>query len=408
MGILERRKNIFMFDMKPEIPESTGGDNVSAEAWTEWNNYYYGLLDVAEKPSTNKDGEVKPNYFHKKKTVVGIANLFVDCGLQPQQDAQYKSKVAPPAEGEEYSAEELAHIEKYPSNDFVWKDGKVGGERIQTAPVRPTQEYAIFFDFPSIVVDWTKHPIEALHSLGQKPLRISYNGYMKWKGVEGFAKRLAFDPNYKTKLLSTKSPLYKLSEFMGVEEDYVSSGYNLAKLAGKAVKFEVVMEKNTYDGREYYSTVIKNPSKIEAVEAGDVVVTVEQQIPQCDIEPQSVPLNLREGQSYDEVALGTVKHDRGLKAVLPRMVEFKPSPEKHPDFVLGIKFDETMLSEKLGEFGGNTPVQASSNQSGEDKTSKVSDSPTKGEKVPEKTGNASEKVDSFEEPEIDFDDSIPF
>lgn len=395
--------------MTPDVPENTqGGDTeVSADAWKEWNDYYYSLLGVEEKPSRNGDGVVKEGFFNKTKSLVGIANVFVDCGFQQQQDAEYDSDEALPEEGEEFSKEELAVMEKWPSNTYKWKDGKVGGKRVKVVPKQPAQEYAIFFDFPKIVIDWTKHPIEALHSLGEKPLRVSMNGYLKFKGFEGFGRRLAFDPNYKTKKISTKSPLYKLASNMDVVEEYIQS-YNLAALAGKAVKFDVVMERNHYNDRDYFNTVIKNHSKITEVEAGDTTITVEQQIPQCDITPQAIPLNLKEGQTFDEAALGTVKHDKGLKAVLPAMVSWKPSPKNHPDFVKGIEFKDTDLYKALGWSEGTpeTGSDKTSNQSGTN--TKVDDKPSENDSD-KKEQNLSEPVNDLPEFNDDFgDDEIPF
>lgn len=393
-----------MFDMKPEIPESTGNtsSNVTPEQWTEWNEYYYNLLNVSEKPSTNGEGEVKPNYFNKSKSVVGIANVFVDCGFQEQKEAEYDSEEAIPLEGEEFSAEELAVMEKWPSNTYKWKDGKVGGKRVKVVPKQPAQEYAIFLDFPSIMVDWTKHPIEALHSLGQKPLRLSLNGYIKFtKGgftYEGFAKRFAFDPNYKTKKISTKSPLYKLADAMGVAEEYVSSGYNLGVLAGKAVMADIVIERNNYEGKDYFNTSIKKVDKIKEIEAGDLKITIEQQIPKCDIEPQAIPLNLKEGCSYDETALGSVKHDKGLKAVLPRMAVWQPSPKKNPDWFKGVKFEDTTLFKALG-------AATEAQQSQGEQSQQVNNKPAE-KASPEPVQEQSSYVDP--EPDMEWDDTIPF
>lgn len=386
-----------MLDMKPTLPQSSGND-VSSDQWGAWNEYYYNLLNVDEKPSTNGEGIVKQGYFNKTKNLVGIANVFVDCGLQEQKDSEYDSKEALPAEGEENSAEELAVMAKYPSNYYKWVEGK----RKKVIPNKPTQEYCIMFDFPSVMVDWTKHPMENLHSLGKKPLRVSYNGFSFFGGVKGFSRRLPFDPDYKTKLLSTKTPLYKMAAAMGVEDVYTNSGYNLSTLGGKACKFDVVISRNTKDGKSYYNTDIRNMSKIVAIEAGEIQVSVEQQIPKCDIEPQAILLNLPEGKSYNEAALGSVKYDKGLRAVLPHMKSFKPSPEKFPDFVLGVDWNETGLSKVL-DWGNTAPQQQP------EKTSTPTDTNTSVESKPSEkvTEKPVTKVNPMEPP-IDFEDDIPF
>lgn len=395
--------------MTPDVPENTGGNysEISPDAWKEWNDYYYGLLGVEEKPSRNGEGEVKAGYFNKTKNLVGIANVFVDCGFQEQQDAEYDSEEAVPEEGEEFSKEELAVMEKWPNNTYKWKDGKVGGKRVKVVPKQPAQEYAIFFDFPKIMVDWTKHPIEALHSLGEKPLRVSMNGHLKFKGFEGFGRRLAFNPNYKTKKISTKAPLYKLAADMDIVEDYVNGNYNLGLLAGKAVKFDVVMERSYYEGRDYYNTLIKNHSKITDVEAGDVTISVADQIPACDIQPQAIPLNLKEGATFDEAALGTVKHDKALKVVLPNMVSWKPSPDKFPDFVKGVEFKDTDLYKALG--WGDSGSQSSSDKSSGGSGTNTAEKDKPSEKASSKpVENASTPTTDIPEMDIDFNDDVPF
>ena len=326
------------FSFTPETASSGGtggGSAVSDDQWKEWNDYYYSLLDGKEQPHKNKQGDIVEGRFYKKKKLVGKLAMLVDCGLQPQPDSSYEWKG-------EITEEE--HIAKYPDNYFKTVDGK----RMQFKPERPTQEFAFYFDFPKIMVDWTKHPIEALHSLGQKPLRVSYNGYFKNSnmGLEGFAKQLRFAPNFRTGKVSPNNPIYKIATAMNVADEFESSNYDFGKLAGGYCFFDVYITKNTYNGKSYYDAEIKNYSEITEIEAGENTITVEQQIPQSDIPFVGVTLN---GGNYSDEVLDMVSHKKELMAVLPRAKAFQPNATKNPDFWLGCNWKDSDLCKALGD-----------------------------------------------------------
>ncbi len=333
------------FSFTPESANSGstgGGSAVSDDQWKEWNDYYYSLIDGKEQPHKNKQGDIVEGRFYKKKKLVGKLAMLVDCGLQPQADASYDWK-GEAGEGSNLSPAEQAHVDKYPDNYFKTVDGK----RMQFKPERPTQEFAFYFDFPKVVIDWTKHPIEALHSLGQKPLRVSYNGYFKNSsmGLEGFGKQLRFAPNYKTGKVSPNNPIYKIATAMNVADSFESSNYDFGKLAGGHCFFELYITKNTYNGKSYYDAEIKNYSEITEIEAGDNTITVEQQIPQSDEPFVGVTLN---GGNYSDEVLDMVAHKKELMAVLPRATSFQPNATKNPDFWLGCKWEDSDLCKALG------------------------------------------------------------
>jgi len=330
------------FSMKPTIPTaSSEASTVSNEQWLEWNEYQHSLIKADEVAVTGKKGVVR-----KSKTLVGILNFIMDVGYQPQSDAQYDTKVAVPAEGEDYSAEELAHIEKYPTNDFIWVTEDNGvRKRKQTAPQRPEQEYVFFFDFPEVMIDYTKHPDEKMHKLGSKPLRVSYNGRFGKIGSLVFNRTLPFSIDYKTKTLSTKNPIYKIADKMNVAQEFEKSGYDLGTLAGKACKWTVISEKNVNGDKTYFNTTIKDAAKIEEVSAAGITITVAQQIPACDVEFVGIHFN---GESYDPDSIEYIKNRKELIEVAQRAVSFKPSPVNHPDFVIGVDFKDSGLAKALG------------------------------------------------------------
>ena len=380
------------FSMKPQSnpTQSSNTTDVSPDQWDAWYNYYYGLIDGKEQKTKNKQGAVVPNRFFKKKKSVGILNFITDLGLQPQPDSSYEWK-GEAGQGDVLSEAEQEHVAKYPDNYFRDVDGK----RMQFKPERPTQEYAFFYDFPSLEVDWTKHPIEALHSLGKKPLRVCYNGYFKdnKRSIEGCAKNLRFAPNWKTGKISPNNPINKLAIAMG-REDQFSTEYDFVELAGGACFFDVIISKNIGDKGNFYNTEIKNYSEITEMELpnGDTY-TVEQQIPDCGVQFTGVLLN---GMEYTQDQLDLVRHNKTLKAVLPKAVAFQPNAVKAPDFWLGCNYADSDLAKALA---------ATDNSS--DSSSNASQKPKKEEKKP--SVPESKKAPAKEpEPSVDFDDDIPF
>jgi hypothetical protein len=399
------RGKYMTFSMKPSVTSlSNSGGGASTGDWSAWNEYYYGLFEAEELPAKNKEGDVIPNKVVKKVPKVGILNRIVDCGFQEQLDAEYESRLDKPAEGEEHSAEELAHLDKFKNNYFKFdKDGK----RLQCRPQNPVQEYHFSYDFPDIVVDWAKHPIEDLHKLGCVPLRVSVNGYSNWGGRDDFRKHIKFDPNYKTKVISDKSVLAKIAAASvnkdGTSANFEGSGYDLGALATTACSWEIVVTKNTKDGKIYYNTDLGAHSKINPVSAGAINVSVEQQIPECPVPFVGLWFDV-ENAVYDPQAVDTIRHDKGLKAVLPRAANFKPSAIKFPDFILGCNWVDSSLCKALGGnfgSGSGSTAPASNVKEEEGAAAKNTTQPTKVE--PDK--DEPKVVESHDD---DFSDEIPF
>ena len=316
----------------------------SPEEWKAWSDYYYSLFDVKEEPAKAKDGSVIPNRFVKKTPMVGICKLIVDLGTQPQEDSVYTSKVAPPKSGEELSEEEKEHLKKFPNNYFFWDEK---GVRMQGKPENPCQEYAISYDFPNIMVDWTKHPIEKLHKLGVKPLRVSYNSvYVQKGGTITLGRHLRLNPNLRTKQLSPNNPIYKLAYASNVGAQFEQEGYDLGVLVDTACKWDLSVTRVEKDDRTFFYEKIVNPTEITEVHAGNITVTVEQQIPECPTEFMGVLMN-DAPEAYTPEMLDIISNRRDLMAVLPRTTTFKPSPIKYPDMVLGVAWEDTALCKAL-------------------------------------------------------------
>jgi len=389
-----KRGNIYM---KFETQTSGNQSSATPEQWDAWNTLQWNLLGSKEEPVTKKDGSVVEGALKKVKKAVGIPRVIIDCGLQPQKDAEYDWKgVAGEGDSPDgYSDEEKAHVAKYADNYFKTVDG----QRKQYKPERPTQEVAIYIDFPKLLVDYSQHPNENLHELGEQPLRECINGYFKdtKSGYEGFSRKFKFDPHWKTGKLSPNSPLYKLAKSLGVAEEFESSGYDFDVLGKGAAMFEVVCTKRN----GYVNFEIKGHSEIIDIEAGDQVITRESQIPEIAAPFKTLMINQSSYEDKELVKL--INYKKELKVTLPEMVAFQPNSVKNPDFWLGCNWEDTKLKKELDSLSEASQASQQAQSSSEGNES------SKESKAPEKAVvNASKPVDSLPEEDIDFNDDIPF
>lgn len=340
------------FSMKPSIPQQSES-NITEDQWKAWEEYQNSLLGVDEEPVTGKSG-----VYQRSKSAVGILNFIMDMGYQPQSDGQYDTKVAIPTGDEEYSPEEIEYKQKYPNADFIWVQENGHRKRKQTSPNNPQQEYAFFFDFPEIMVDWTKHPDERMHKLGQKPLRVSYNGRFGKTGSLVFQRTLNFSPDRKTKTLSSKNAIAKIADKLGVSKAFEQSGYDFGVLAGKACKWTLIRERRVSGDKQFINWSIKDPVKVEEINVAGTKITVEQQIPKTDVGFVGVHFDAP-ADSYTEDTLEYVQTRKELLEVVSRAKAFKPSPEKYPDFVLGKDFKDSGLAIALAN---KAPTEAPEEQ----------------------------------------------
>jgi len=386
--------------MKFETQTGGNGNQSSAtpEQWDQWNELQWNLLDAKEEPVTKKDGSIVEGAVKKVKKVVGIPRVIVDCGLQPQQDAFYdwKGEAGEGDTPEGYSDAEKAHVEKYPDNYFKTVDGK----RLQFKPERPTQEVAIYIDFPKLLEDYSQHPNDKLHAMGKQPLRICLNGYFKdnARGFEGFAKQFKFAPHWQTGKLSPNSPISKLAKSLGVASEFEASGYDFDKLGEGAAFFEVVCTKRN----GYINFEIKSHSEIIDIEVGDQVITRESQIPAIDTPFKTIMINQ---ESYEDKGLVEwINYKRELKAVLPKMKSFQPNAVKNPDFWLGYNWEDTKLKKELDSLSVSSQASQQGQSGSEGNQSSEESNPAEEAPV-----SSNKPVDNLAGLDNEFDeDTIPF
>lgn len=366
------------FSCKPEEGTNTSVSKISPEKWEVWNNYLDSLVEGDEISDKGK--------LIKTTSVIGVVNLIVKAGYQKQEDTELDSTAAPPKEGEEHSSEELEVLKKFKNNTFKWVDGK----RKVYLPQKPQEEYIVCIDIPDIMVDFGKHPsVEGDYVEDLKPLRISLNG--KYKGEVNRHIVIRKDGRGNVVPLKDKHLLYKIAKAGGVLQKFIDSGYDLGVLAGLACKWELEYIKSPgKEGAVFHRIEAKDPSKIEDVKAGKTVITREEQIPDCPIPFTGILLNDEDGYSEDALKMLRVEHIKLLEGC----TSFKPSPDKHPDFVLGIDWEDTDLCKAL-KARTEAYLKNLEDGEGEEETASEGD-----------LGDSSATAtDSFEED--GFDDDIP-
>lgn len=359
------------FSMKPTVQATNGTSNISNDEWNSWNEYLWSCIEGDEVIIDGK--KVKSEEYQ------GVVNYILDLGYQPQSDAEYDTKFALPTGDEENSAEELAHIDKYPTNYFKWVDDGGVRKRKQCRPQRPEQEVAISLDFPEVLVDYSKHPVSSSSTPDVKPLRVSLNGWYKdnKRGIEDFTRHIAVRLNREGKL-SDKNMLYKIADKGGVLQQFIDSEYDLGSLV-QATSWWSLKAVMTDQG--FLNLSVKDPSKLKRNETPMKV----------DVPFVGILLN---GGEYPADNLKHIRSEH--KKVLARATSFKPSPEKYPDFVLGCDWLDSDLSKAL------EATQKSPKSEGKQPQEEA---PKAAQKAVQEQSTASEP-----EPEdgFDFEDDIPF
>ena len=381
---------------------STGGNggNIDYEGK---NNYIFDMID-AEVTKNKRGDDVK------EFSALGVLNYMMTLGLHEQGVAEYDTKCALPAEGEENSQEEIEYMEKFKGAFFKWveKDGKQ--IRKQCRNRQPEEELVLAFDFPSIMVEHDKFSAEGSDGIGTKPLRISWNGW--FNPYKQFNTHVRNQINYKTKEMSDSNPLYKIAKAGGVLDEYIKSGYNYGVLAECVVNLDVVVEKSIYNGKTYLNYAVRNPSKVEDIKfKGKVMASKEEQLEEAktDVEFVGIEFDSRDEQgnliSYDIDDLKQIRKE--WKIAASRAVSYKPSPVNYPDFVKGCNWEESSLYKALEANGLllNDAPQASQQQDNVAQGDSSNKSETPQQKAPEK---AQKEVIDNEPPAMDWDQEIPF
>jgi hypothetical protein len=357
------------FTMKAAAPstntEGGGGKQVDASEWQAWNEYQFSCFE--EDAITKKDRLVKSS------PLVGILNMIVDMGDMPQLDGVYdvKAGVTSPEVGTEGNTpEELAYMEEYKNSYFKWeKDFKTGNMvRKQCSPRKPEHEIALYVDFPDIMIDMSKHPYSESTEADMKPLRIFLNGiFNKVHGSVRTSKKR--DGTFPDNIIS------KIANASGVGQEFIDSGYDIGVIAGVACKYEVELSL-TQGEQKFFNMKAKAPSKITEVKAGKVTVSVEEQIPECNVPFVGILMN---GGDYSEDNLRFLRKD--LKDILKESKTFEGS-----DLDKALQARSEAYSKSLKEKEGNAPEPKQT-------------PPANGEEAP---------AANTEPQEDKFDDDIPF
>jgi len=378
--------------------KSTNTDN---EALSEFNRY------VFEECLKGKEKTLPNGKRRKEKQCIGRVGLIMDLGKPPAPDKLFESKAALPEEGQPYSEEETEIIRKQPWKDFLWSEewdndaGKRVTKRMESAKQFPKQEYGILLDFPDVLVDWTKHPVEALHKLGTKPLRVSLNGKMQ----QQFFKVVTFDGG-REGVISDKNLVYKICTAAGREQELLDSKFDIATAAEAMCLFNLTLD---FDGT-YLNSRASNPATVEDIEFdGEVVATAEQRIKKASEAPFAdfvgILLDMADEDYTDEMLEMVAADTYGFiyRASLNKQerIQGKRKDGSEYDFLAGIDFENTPFNKALEKFKNK-----------KDKDTKKSVTKNETEEVtPPKKKNVSEPVPvNTSEPEIDLDelDDLPF
>jgi len=387
------------------------GNGVSQEERNAWNLYQFECFNAKAKELAN--GKKR-----KEKSLIGVVSYIQDLGFPPAKDSEWTTKCALPAEGEEYSQEELDWKEKNPTHDFVWSteynENTKKNERVrkQTSPSFPQQEYGITVDFPQVMIDHSKNPNESMRHLGEKPLRVCLNGSTGFHS--DFYKTIVFDGSYKK--VSDKNLVYKICVAAGREQELISSEYDIATLAEAVCSFTVKADLDDRDYNEedgsgkvsvYFSC--SKPAEVQDLDMpDDSVFTAEQQIKKAFDGKELMPFigallddvsHLEEDQlkyiAFD--SYGFLKRASTSKTFLIEGVSKKTGNEY--SFEKGVDYQGSALEQAISKIKGEASQQQNNSQEG-DGSSKES---KPAQKAPVKQKEVV-KSNSPMEPPIDFDD----
>ncbi|AUR92172.1 hypothetical protein NVP1170O_059 [Vibrio phage 1.170.O._10N.261.52.C3] len=336
----------------------SGSSDVTPEQWQEWNKYVWECIDLDVEDRGN-------DRMRKEAFQVGVVSFILELGYQPTI-GKYKTKVAEPEGDEEYSAEEREYMEKYVGSDFIWeKDYQTNKmERKQTMP-RFDEEYVVCVDYPDILIDYSKHPYSQSEGEDLRPLRVDANGWFK----DDFQRHISFSLN-RQKELSDKNFFYKVASAAGVLDQFKADDYDLATLAGVAANFKLRAD---FDGNFLNLFIAGAPEKVSDIKVqGRVVAKAEDMLVNVG-RVSFTGILLDDEDGYTDDMLKEVRYN--WKRKLEACVSYQPSPEKFPDFWLGVDWEDTKLCKALKAFEGNRP--SSGGDSGEEKPAKK-EAPKKG------------------------------
>ncbi len=277
------------------VQESVSG---GTQDYTKQNEWKMAQWD-AYKGSATTNGTKQ----RKERPILGVVNYIFDAGLPQAEDSQWQTKVAVPEGDEKYSKEEIEWMDdpKNKGHDFKWvqdwdknANGGKGGmtqQRKQTSPSWPKQEYCVCVDFPSIMVDYSKHYNSTSTEPDLRPLRLSLNG-QDFHDRDKIGTALDFQAHWKTGLVAENNTIYKICKFAGREQELIDSEFDIAVAAQAVCNFKVTFDLNQKDDNVYLNTKVNTPSAVADMldpETQDVLYTAEQLSQKALDNPKLVP-----------------------------------------------------------------------------------------------------------------------
>lgn len=394
--------------------KQTGG--VDSEARKEWNKYVASCFNAKE--NDRGDGKTR-----KQKTLIGIVNFVFDMGLPPADKGRYDTKCALPKEGEKYSQEEEAYKEKYPKADFIWdevwdkKKEAYVRKRLQTSPQFSQQEYGICVDFPSWLVDYSKHPNSTETEPQIRPYRISLNGVNNLGNVD---RHIKFQTN-RAGTISDNNIVYKICAAAGREQELIESDFDIGTIAEAVCNFKVTCDTQEKEDNFYLNTSATTPSTIEDIEMpDDSIYTAEQQIKKAlDVEGLAPFVGiLLDMEEYTDEMLSMVgfDHFRFVKRASESKVEVIEGTRKDGteySFEKGIMIEDKDGNLKAVGFN-DTPFAKAyrewlSKQEGAKAPNGKTDTKTQiDSSLEEDNTQSTTKTTTEDDSHFDFDDDIPF
>ncbi|CAH9013084.1 conserved hypothetical protein [Vibrio phage 277E43-1] len=386
---------------------NNGGGNFDATAWNEWNSYINEeVLDGSWVKQPN-------GKFKKEIEAIGVLNFIMDIGTQSQGDASMESKLAKPEENEEYSAEELAEMEKYPSNYFKWVDDYRDGKKLKVRkkfwPQQPEAELIFAVDFPTLQADYSKHPMaEEGGTEDLKAYRIDYNG-KDFKDKAQLGRHITNEVHWKTKKFNDKDVKYKIASAGGFIDEYMNDGHDLAHLVQAKTNWTIVVTKTVKtmdDGKEiiYYNQSIKDPAPIVDIKERSGVYTAEEQIKDLPAYPEFCGILLNGGE-YTKKQLTEV---RGMWWGIVKQASTFDRNEgttRDGEWIVGEGWEGSDLEKAHIKFGFNESGSSQNNTQGGD--TKGIQKPVQ-ESKPAQNEAPQQAQPQYNETPMDFDDDIPF
>ena len=379
--------------------------SVDASEWNAWNEYQYSCFDMTELSLAN--GKKR-----KEADMIGVVNFIMDLGYPAAADSEWNTKVALPAEGEEYSPEELKSMEENPTWDYVWSQewdasaNKMVKKRKQTSPSYPQQEFGIAVDFPQVRVDYSKHPYSDSDEPMIRPYRVSLNGTFRGE----VQRPIPFDGSFRE--IKPTNLVHKICTAAGRGAELVSSGYDIATAAEAVCNFQLRMDLSEGD-KVFLNDSVSKPSVIQPIkERGGSVYSVEEQIEDALKDSGIIPFTgiLLDGMEYTDEMLDMVQYDRyGFikRAETSKLFEISGTKKDGEAYCFekGLDYESTDFAKALAAFKdkkaaekGENTSQSTPKQSSPQESAKT--------KAPEKVATPKPS-----EPELDdgnWDEDIPF